>query len=94
MKNYVLNMSGHECAGISAHEISELFHQGAIERDTPCRRERSSIWKTVDEILPILSLEPRRAIFQLSHGSGPIRRAAPKLQSSEAVDAQGPLVVD
>jgi hypothetical protein len=45
MKNYVLNMSGHECAGISAHEISELFHQGAIERDTPCRRERSSIWK-------------------------------------------------
>lgn len=82
MKTFVLNLSGYEPPELSAHELRALFHQGAIERNTPCRHRRSPIWSTVDEIFPMLKSEGRRGGVTLARTAGPIRRSPAKLMAA------------
>ena len=79
MKTFVLNLSGYEAPGLSFRELRALFHQGAIERLTPCRSHREANWSTLDDLFPMLKYEARRGGVSLARSSGPIRRSATKL---------------
>ncbi|MFN2508497.1 MAG: hypothetical protein ABR589_06960 [Chthoniobacterales bacterium] len=82
MKSFVLNLGGYETPRMSATEVSVLFHRGAIERTTPCRRRRASIWSTVDDIFPMLKYEVRQAGVCLAQSAGPMRRSAERLNAT------------
>lgn len=78
---FVLNLSGYEAPRLTAGELRALFHQGIIDRSTPCRGSRSSMWSTLDDIFPMLKYEPRRGV-RLSRSAGPIRRCAENLKAT------------
>lgn len=87
MKTFVLNPSGFELPGLSARELGTLFHQGMVERATPCRPSGDSVWSTVDDIFPMLKYQPRQCGLQLTRSAGrPIRRAAAKLLAAASFD--------
>jgi hypothetical protein len=86
MRKYVLNLSGYICAAIGARELYGLYHQGAIERNTPCRRQGAAAWSTVDDMFPMLKYEPRQGTTYIRPASGPMRRSAAKLLAAPSPD--------
>ena len=79
MKKYILNLSGYESSGMTARQLGELYHHGAISRTTPCRTRRSSVWSTLDDMFPMLKYEPIQSGFRMPRGAGPMRRTVTKL---------------
>ena len=78
MKKFVLNLSGYESEPMTLREISKLYHEGGINRNTPCRMRTESAWSTVDDLFPMLKYEPRSKLC-VAGWSGPMRRAATQL---------------
>lgn len=79
MRRYVLNLRGYESTTMSASEIRHLFRTGAVTAATPCCRNSSSTWSTVDQEFPDLKHEVKGALISFAPGAGPMRREAARL---------------
>jgi len=54
MKSYFLRISDREEGPYEDTQIAQMFADGRINRDTPCRPVGGGEWKTVDDYLPML----------------------------------------
>jgi hypothetical protein len=46
---------------LTREQIAELFYAGRLTRDTPCKHAVKSIWRTVDELFPLLKYDSSAA---------------------------------
>jgi GYF domain 2 len=53
-KTYYLNVSGREEGPWLEAEVAQMFADGRVNRNTPCRLEAARDWKTIDDYLPTL----------------------------------------
>src|SRR5205809_7541107 len=54
MKFYLLKLSGHEEGPYAETQIAQMFADGRIDRNTPCKPASGRDWKSVDDYLPVL----------------------------------------
>jgi hypothetical protein len=54
MKSYFLKLSDREEGPYTEEQVSQLFADGRINRNTSCRIAPDGSWKTVDDLLPML----------------------------------------
>src|SRR5438093_11075862 len=54
MKFYLLKLSGHEEGPYAETQIAQMFADGCIDRNTPCKPAAGGDWKSVDDYLPML----------------------------------------
>ncbi len=54
MKSYFLKLSDREAGPYPEEQVSQLFADGRIDRDTPCRVAPDGPWRTIDDVLPML----------------------------------------
>jgi hypothetical protein len=54
MKSYLLKAGDREEGPLTEQEIAQLYADGTVNRDTPCRLEGAIGWKTIDDYLPML----------------------------------------
>src|SRR5437660_10930857 len=54
MKSYLLKFSGGEEGPFSDAQIAQMFADGRVNRNTPCKPVAGGDWKTVDDYLPML----------------------------------------
>jgi GYF domain 2 len=54
MKSYFVKLSGHEEGPYIETQIAQIFADGRIDRNTPCKPAESGNWKTIDDYLPML----------------------------------------
>ena len=54
MKSYSLKLSGREEGPYGEPQIAQMFADGRIDRNTPCKPADRGDWKTVDDYLPML----------------------------------------
>ena len=54
MKSYSLKLSGREEGPYPESQIAQMFADGLIDRNTPCKPADRSDWKTIDDYLPML----------------------------------------
>lgn len=53
-KSYFLRLSGREEGPYSETQIGQMFADGRVNRNTPCRLETARDWTTIDDHLPTL----------------------------------------
>jgi hypothetical protein len=53
MKSYLLKLSGREEGPYEEPRIAQMFADGRIDRNTPCKPADRGDWKTVDDYLPM-----------------------------------------
>jgi hypothetical protein len=54
MKSYLLKLSGREEGPYEEPRIAQMFADGRIDRDTPCKPSDRGDWKSIDDYLPML----------------------------------------
>src|ERR1041385_362670 len=54
MKLYFLKLYGGEEGPHGEAQIAQMFADGRVNRDTPCKLADGTTWKTVDDYLPML----------------------------------------
>jgi hypothetical protein len=54
MKSYLLKLSGREEGPYEEPQIAQMFADGRIDRNTPCKPADHGDWKSVDDYLPML----------------------------------------
>jgi GYF domain 2 len=54
MKSYLLKLSGREEGPYPEAQIAQMFADGHIDRNTPCKPADRGDWKSIDDYLPIL----------------------------------------
>jgi hypothetical protein len=54
MKSYVVKSSDREEGPYPETQMAQMFADGRIDRDTPCKPASGGDWKTVDDYLPML----------------------------------------
>jgi hypothetical protein len=54
MKSYLLKLGDREEGPLTETQIAQMFADGRIDRNTPCKPADRGDWKTVDDYLPIL----------------------------------------
>ncbi|HEX4654052.1 MAG TPA: GYF domain-containing protein [Candidatus Udaeobacter sp.] len=54
MKSYLLKASDREEGPYQEIEVAQMFADGRIDRNTPCKPASGGDWKTIDEYLPML----------------------------------------
>ena len=54
MKTYLIKFSDREEGPYAEAQIEQMFADGRIDRNTPCKPVDSGDWKTMDDYLPIL----------------------------------------
>lgn len=54
MKSFHLKIADHEEGPYAEAQIAQMFADGRIDRNTPCKPAERSDWKSVDDYLPIL----------------------------------------
>jgi hypothetical protein len=54
MKSYSLKVSGREEGPFAEAQIAQMFADGRIDRNTPCKPADRGDWKTIDDYLPTL----------------------------------------
>jgi hypothetical protein len=54
MKSYLLKLFGREQGPYGEPQIEQMFADGHIDRNTPCKPADRGDWKTVDDYLPML----------------------------------------
>ena len=60
MKTYLIKFSDHEEGPYAEAQVAQMFADGRIDRNTPCKPSDGSEWKTVDDYLPMLKLSSQR----------------------------------
>jgi len=56
VKAYSLKLSGGEEGPYGEAQIAQMFADGRIDRNTPCKPVDRGDWKSVDDYLPMLKL--------------------------------------
>jgi hypothetical protein len=51
---FFLKYSDHEEGPFSEEEVAQLFADGKVNRDTPCKLAGGNDWKTIDDFMPML----------------------------------------
>ena len=54
MKSYSLKFSGGQEGSYTEAQIAQIFADGRIDRNTPCKPAERADWKSVDDCLPML----------------------------------------
>ena len=54
MKSYSLKIAGREEGPYGEAQIAQMFADGRIDRNTPCKPADRGDWKTIDDYLPML----------------------------------------
>jgi len=54
MKSYSLKLFGREEGPYAESQIAQMFADGRIDRNTPCKPADRGDWKTIDDYLPML----------------------------------------
>ena len=54
MKSYLLKLSDREEGPYAESQIAQMFADGRIDRNTPCKPADRRDWKTIDDYLPML----------------------------------------
>ena len=54
LKSYFLNITTGEQGPLTEEQVAQLFADGAVNRDTPCKVAGNGDWKTVDDFMPML----------------------------------------
>ena len=54
MKSYLLKFSGREEGPYGEAQIAQMFADGRIDRNTPCKPADRGDWKSIDDYLPML----------------------------------------
>jgi hypothetical protein len=54
MKSYSLKLSDREEGPYAESQIAQMFADGRIDRNTPCKPADRGDWKTIDDYLPML----------------------------------------
>jgi hypothetical protein len=54
MKSYMLRLDGREDGPYSDSQIAQMFADGRVNRNTPCRKAEDKEWRTIDDYLPTL----------------------------------------
>jgi hypothetical protein len=54
MKSYLLKLFGRDEGPYEELQIAQMFADGRIDRNTPCKPADRGDWKTVDDYLPML----------------------------------------
>ena len=53
-KSYSLKFSGREEGQYEEAQIAQMFADGRVDRNTPCKPASGGDWKTIDDYLPML----------------------------------------
>src|SRR3954462_6622717 len=70
MKSYFLKASDREEGPYSEEQVSQLFADGKVDRNTPCRVAPDGAWKTIDDLLPMVKYGT-----QLPNATSPVVRS-------------------
>src|SRR6266550_5147765 len=54
MKTYLIKFSDHEEGPYAEAQVAQMFSDGRVDRNTPCKPSDAGEWKTVDDYLPML----------------------------------------
>jgi hypothetical protein len=54
MKSYLLKLFGREEGPYGEAQIAQMFADGRIDRNTPCKPAERGDWKSIDDYLPML----------------------------------------
>jgi hypothetical protein len=54
VKSFSLKLSGREEGPYSEPQLGQMFADGRIDRNTPCKPTDRGDWKTIDDYLPVL----------------------------------------
>jgi GYF domain 2 len=54
VKSYLVKLFGHEEGPYGEPQIAQMFADGRIDRNTPCKPADRGDWKTIDDYLPML----------------------------------------
>ena len=54
MKRYLIKLSNSEEGPYDEAQMAQMFANGRIDRNTPCKPVDRSEWKTIDDYLPML----------------------------------------
>ena len=54
MRTFHLKFAGREQGPFDENQASQLFADGVVNRDTPCKVAGASDWKTIDDFMPML----------------------------------------
>ena len=54
MKTYLIKFSDHEEGPYAEAQVAQMFSDGRVDRNTPCKLSDGGEWKTVDDYLPML----------------------------------------
>src|SRR6266571_6340594 len=54
MKSFSLKFSGREEGPYNEAQIAQMFADGRVNRNTPCRPAAGGDWKSIDDYLPML----------------------------------------
>jgi hypothetical protein len=54
MKSYLLKLGDREEGSLTETQIAQMFADGRVDRNTPCKPSDGGDWKTIDDYLPIL----------------------------------------
>ena len=54
MRSFILKIDDREEGPLTETEVAQMFADGRVDRDTPCKPSDRGDWKTVDDYLPML----------------------------------------
>ena len=54
MKTYLIKFSDHEEGPYAEAQVAQMFSDGRVDRNTPCKLSDGGEWKTIDDYLPML----------------------------------------
>ena len=54
MKSYVVKVSDREEGPYDERQVAQIYADGRIDRNTPCKPATGGEWKSVDDFLPML----------------------------------------
>ncbi len=58
MDLYEVKAPGLRSSALNSREISQLFRNGRLYRDAPCKRKGEATWRTIDQLFPLLKYSP------------------------------------
>jgi hypothetical protein len=59
MKSYFVGVSDREEGPYAEMQMAQMFADGRIDRNTPCKPVSGGDWKTIDDYLPMLKYGPQ-----------------------------------
>src|SRR5919106_2493213 len=83
MKTYLIKFSDREEGPYAETQMAQMFADGRVDRNTPCKPANGGDWKTIDDYLPMLKYGTQRPAPTAVSSAPPI--PPPILLSSQRV---------